>query len=159
MLSVILTLLACGPAVPDAASARSDFERLRPAIDDIRAQVETGLSAVSSYTPMDCTEVVEGMREMCLAQSAAQEQAADDQQLQFRKEVIDRLTARDDVIAVRCLQGDTVLGGAAHALDGASKDRLSVDDYLLQWGTFDTVPGLLVRWDIQSRNCQLYLGR
>ena len=157
MSALALLLWSCTASGPTEATARADLERLRPALADIRKQVEVGLDTVSTYQPMDCTDVVEGMREMCQAQAAAQEQASEDQHLAFRKDVVDRITARDDVIALRCFDGERLLGGPRE-VPGTVSGTLTQDDLVVGWGRFPDRAGLRVGSTAGARRCELYLG-
>ena len=89
---IVLTLLACGgDPGPTEATARASLERLTPAFEDSRNHVNAGLSGVSDYEDIDCSGMIEGMREMCQAQDAAQQAESEDQIKRFRDNVADRV--------------------------------------------------------------------
>jgi len=155
---VILALLACGgDSGPNEASARASLEALRPAFDDIRKQVDAGLGAVSQYEEMDCTAMMEGMREMCQAQAAAQAEEADKQVLAFRDNVMAPISRRDDVISIGCFQGETYLGGEPEPPAGAAPETVDVDGLTLGWGTFGERAGIRISWTTDDRHCDIYL--
>ena len=94
---------------------------------------------------------------MCFARSAAQEQASEDQRMAFRQNVA-AITARDDVIALRCFDGDTLMGGPTSPPSGAAAETVLVEELQLGWGIFGEREGIHLSWTVDTRRCQLYMG-